>query len=85
MKQKPDLQIGDEVLVNPAAFDEQIERLQDPSHVHIVHEVKETKTLGASGQWVKLKYGIRLVDNESGLVNIDDGWIDKAWLEKVKN
>lgn len=75
------VKVGDTVLVNNNAFDEQLEAMEDTTKIFTVTEILKTGE-GTSGQWAKVKPAIRLVSHNDGEVRTDDGWIDSAWLKK---
>ncbi len=77
------LKIGDKVLVNNNAFDEQFEKMVDPLKIYEVSDVKKSGS-GTSGQWSKVKGGIEIENFFEGTINIDNGWIDSAWLKPTQ-
>jgi hypothetical protein len=77
------LQLGDHVTVNPAAFDEQIERILNPDAVLQVIDVNDHAPVGSSGQWVRLRGKIRAQMHSGETYTKGEDWIDSAWCTKV--
>ncbi len=79
---KDRLQIGDKVLVNNNAFDEQIETMEDST---TFYEVSETQLVEeGTKQWAKVKNGIKLIDIDTGEERIFTDWLHTAWMKKIK-
>jgi len=80
MGNRDKFEVGDEIMVDNDAFDEQLEHMEEPDKVYVV---SETKIVSRNGQWLKVKGGIRMVQRHTDEVRVDTDWLDRMWVTKV--